>query len=233
MSEAPPTDDGPSQSTGESRGAARSPRGSVPDLLALHGVRLLGFATSAAVASRFALHTDEVEELLLDAEASGLVTRHRGTGPSGWSLTELGKARDEQLLAAEIGDSAEVVRQVHDAFVPLNGRFQAAVTRWQIRPLPGDQLAVNDHSDHRWDDRVIGELGYLAAAGAILGRRLAAELDRFAGYDARLADARDRMQRGERAAVDGLRGETAGRDSLHTVWFELHEDLISTLGLER
>ncbi len=36
------------------------------------------------------------------------------------------------------------------------------------------------------------------------------------------------VERGEHAWVDGL-----GRDFCHAVWFELHEDLLATLGIAR
>ena len=42
---------------------------SAADLLALHGVRVLGFADAAAVAHRYVLDVTEVVELLLDHEA--------------------------------------------------------------------------------------------------------------------------------------------------------------------
>jgi hypothetical protein len=57
---------------------------------------------------------------------------------------------------------------------------------------------------------------------------LADALDRFAHYGPRLGHAIDRVEAGE--------VEYATKpmiDSYHTVWFELHEDLLSTLGKER
>jgi len=190
-------------------------------------------AEPAAIATRFGLETAEVAELLLDAQASGWVTYSRFAGTGGWSLSDRGREHDERLLAAELGPSRAVVHGVHEAFAPLNARFQDAVTRWQLRPIPGDQFAANDHSDHRWDDRTIGDLAAVVGRVMPLCARLADELQRFAGYDRRLEDALGRAHAGQHRAIDGLRGESGHGDSLHTVWFELHEDLVATLGISR
>ena len=107
------------------------------------------------------------------------------------------------------------------------------MSRWQLRPVPGDTLAANDHTDHRWDDRVLADLKAQVTQVIPLCRSLAAALRRFDGYDDRLAVGLRRAEGGERSAVDGLRGESRRGDSLHTVWFELHEDLVATLGITR
>ena len=57
---------------------------------------------------------------------------------------------------------------------------------------------------------------------------LAAALDRFAGYGPRLAHALEQVQAG-----DGDWFTKPMIASYHTVWFEMHEDLLSTLGIER
>jgi hypothetical protein len=199
----------------------------------LHAVRLMGVGESPAVAARFGLPSHEANELLLDAEARGWVTHSSFGGLGGWSLTERGRVQNEALLAAELVGSEGVVRASHAVFLPLNARFQNAVSRWQLRPLPGNALAANDHTDHRWDDRVLQDLGAQVAQVTPVCQSLAAELQRFDGYASRLAVALRRAEAGERSAVDGLRGDIRRRDSLHTVWFELHEDLIATLGITR
>lgn len=129
--------------------------------MTLHAVRLLGFADTQRIASRFGLDRDEVEEHLLDFAAYGWVTRSEFAGSAGWSLSEGGRTENERRLAAELdacGTRSAVV-EVHSGFLPLNTRFQVAVTKWQVRPLPGDPMAANDHTDFRWNDRVIGSLG--------------------------------------------------------------------------
>ena len=208
------------------------PRSSEPALLVLHAVRLLGVAEPAAVAARFGLPADEVAERLLDAEALGWVSHSRFAGVGGWSLTERGRAEGERLLADELGPIRPVVERAHEEFLPLNARFLAAVSRWQLRPAPGDPLAANDHTDHRWDDRVLDELRTLVGRARQPCAALAGALERFGGYHRRLAAAQSRADSGQRSAVDGLRGDPTG-ESLHTVWFELHEDLIATLGIGR
>ncbi|HEX5532553.1 MAG TPA: hypothetical protein VFX33_02300 [Actinomycetales bacterium] len=110
----------------------------------------------------------------------------------------------------------------------MNARFQDAATRWQVRPLPGDPMAANDHSDFRWDDRVIESLHSLGRRLIPLEAELAGALARFGGYSERYNAALVRVARGENRWVDGL-----GIDSCHLVWMQLHEDLIASLGLDR
>ena len=53
-------------------------------------------------------------------------------------------------------------------------------------------------------------------------------LARFATYGPRLRSALQRVENGD---VDWFTKPMI--DSYHTVWFELHEDLLATLGIER
>lgn len=203
---------------------------SSPELLTLHGVRILGMASAGSVARRFGLDPDEVEELLLDAEAFGQVSRARFADLTGWGLTDRGRAEDNRRLAAELDATGtrDVVTEAHTAFARLNRRFLDATTRWQIRPTPWDRMAANDHEDWSWDEKVLTDLAGLGRRLEPLGATLSGALDRFAGYPERYAAALAKVDAGERTYVDEPR-----IDSAHTVWFELHEDLLGTLGLER
>ncbi len=183
------------------------------DLLSLHAVRLKGFADTAAVAARFGLDAAQTGEELLDAEAYGWVTRSAFAGLAGWSLTEAGRRRDEAWLSEEldrVGARATVVA-VHDAFVPLNEQATSAFTAWQLGTagqLPGGFAAFADALDP-------------------LEQRLTAQLARFGGYHRRFAAALARAE-SDPAWITGMEV-----DSCHRVWFELHEDLIASLGVSR
>ena len=200
------------------------------ELLVMHGLRVKGMADAAAVAQRFALDRELVDELLLDYEALGWITRVHFADVEGWSLTTPGLAENERRLSAELdqtGARSKVVA-AHEVFVALNSRFLVAITNWQIRPRGGDQLAANDHTDWSWDEGVVDELHGLQGQLQPVGEQLAAALARFDGYAERYSAALDRVDRGERAWVAQPK-----IDSCHTVWMELHEDLLATLGLER
>lgn len=203
---------------------------SSPDLLVLHGVRLKGVAEDQAVARRFALEETVVSDLLLDFQAYGWITKSMFAGTGGWSLTETGRAENERQLAAELEQvgGRVVVHATYLEFLSLNARLQQACTDWQIRPTAADALAFNDHRDSAWDGRVIEELSALAQALKPIQDRLDGAIERLRGYDVRFVAALDRVLSGDMDWVDGT-----GTDSCHTVWFELHEDLIATLGLTR
>lgn len=205
-------------------------RSSQPELLVLHSVRIQGMADDEAVAARFNLDVAETRETLLDDEAYGWVTHAAFAGTAGWSLTDRGRAEDDRRLAAELDDSGarRVVERVHESFGPLNARLLQACTDWQLRPEDDDRLTPNTHTDAKWDAKVLGELQALDGELAPLIAELSGALARFEGYDTRFSAAlgHARSGRGEWVAGTGI-------GSCHVVWMELHEDLISTLGLRR
>ncbi|MFI7533900.1 transcriptional regulator [Streptosporangium sp. NPDC049376] len=203
---------------------------SSPDLLILHAVRVTGFADTPVIARRYGLDTATAEEVLREAESRGWVEHTSFADTRGWSLTEAGRAENERRLAAELSlaGAADEVRDVHRRFLPLNALLLQACTDWQLRPAANDRLAVNDHSDPTWDAGVLHELACVGRALTPLVDRLGHVLTRFRGYDTRFAAALARAQAGDGAWVD-----RTDVDSCHRVWFELHEDLIATLGLTR
>lgn len=201
-----------------------------PRMPVLHAVRLLGFADTASIAIRARRTLAEAADALTDAESRGWVEHSRFADLRGWSLTEAGRAEDEGMLAAERrrADPGGEVDDVYEAFLPLNARLLRACTNWQVRPVPGDAFAANDHTDPGWDELVLGELGAVGIGLGPLVRRLTAVLPRFAGYEDRFELALRRARAGERGWVD-----RSDVDSCHRVWFELHEDMVATLGIDR
>jgi hypothetical protein len=96
----------------------------------MHGLRVKGMADAAAVAQRFALDRELVDELLLDYEAFGWITRVHFADVDGWSLTAPGLAENGRRLVAELdqtGARSKVVA-AHEVFVALNSRFLVAIT---------------------------------------------------------------------------------------------------------
>jgi hypothetical protein len=201
-----------------------------PTTLTLHAVRLLGFAETVRVTSRFNLDHADVHESLLDFEAYGWVTRSAFAGGQGWSLTARGRVENERRLGEELDGLAArpIVAEIHDRFLPVNATLLEAATRWQVRPRPSDSMAANDHTDLRWDDGVIESLRSVGVRLSPLQTDLAAVLARFAGYGERFDAALARVARGENRWATGV-----GIDSCHVVWMQLHEDLLASLGLDR
>lgn len=203
---------------------------SSPELLTLHAVRVLGFTDTAAVARRFDLDAATAAEYLLDAHANGWLSHTAFAGTAGWSLTDRGRSENERQLAAELARTgqADDVQDAYDVFVPLNGLVLRAVTDWQLRPHAGNRLAGNNHTDSTWDGAVLTTLQGVNRDLRPLIDRLSAVLTRFSGYAARFDAALARARTGDTAWVD-----RTDVDSCHRVWFELHEDLVATLGIDR
>lgn len=200
-----------------------------PALLSLHGVRVLGGPSTAAIAQRFDLPAAVVGEHLLDAQAWGFVSRHDFFGET-WSLTDRGRAENERQLAAELeglGARPNVV-EAHRRFIALNGPHGVACTNWQLRPIPGARNAVNDHSDPVWDMKVLVELEQLDDLLQEVEALLTAVLGRFEGYARLHREALGRVRRGANEWLDA-----PDRPSCQLVWIQLHEDLLATLQIPR
>jgi len=194
-----------------------------------HWLRLKGFAEAGLLAELSGLAPAVVEACLGELAASGEAVRREGR-ISGWSLTASGRAADTARVSAELEatEFRAVVEAAYADFGETNAAVLAACTDWQLRSDLGDAQVLNDHRDPAYDDAVIARLAAVDASAQGVCARLAESFDRFAGYGPRLAKARAEVEGGNSDFFTGPLIE-----SYHTVWFELHEDLLATLGIER
>ena len=201
---------------------------SAPRFLVLHALRLKGFAEPAALAAASGLTVDEIDGHLAGLAGDDLVLRREGR-VSGWQLTPAGKARHAEEVAEEIERSGAraAVDGAYRRFLDLNGDVLGICTAWQMREQGGRQT-VNDHGDPAYDGEVVRRLVAVHGQARPVTDDLGAGLARFGRYGDRLGAALDRI-----VAGDGSWFTKPIVDSYHTVWFELHEDLLSTLSLER
>jgi hypothetical protein len=199
-----------------------------PALLVLHTLRLKSFVDADVVANAARL-PDHVAGSTLDELCAAGFVAYRNGRISGWSLTTAGRIEGERRLAEEVDAAGcrAVITAAYQRFQRLNRRFLVACTRWQLRVEDGTHF-VNDHSDPAYDASVIAELDAIDDAVQPICQDLAAAIARFGYYNGRFAAARVRVHAGEH---DWFTMPVI--DSYHTVWFELHENLLATLNLER
>jgi hypothetical protein len=195
----------------------------------LHGMRLGGVVHSSGLAERSDLPLDVLEPALDVVRRAGWARTVEGSHLSGWTLTAAGRVEGERLLADELDATGgrELVMAAHEEFVPLNVRLLEVCTAWQVVRIEGVEMP-NDHSDEARDIWVLERLAHLHAEARPVLRRIADVLERFGGYERRLGHALERTLSGNSEWFT-----RPGIDSYHTVWFELHEDLLATLGLSR
>jgi hypothetical protein len=198
--------------------------------LVLHGPRVLGHASAQRIATRYRLDPGEVEDHLLQFAANGWVAHSRFADSSGWHLTEVGRREGERRLSRELDLARlrETATATHQRFLPLNQRFGKACTDWQIRPTSRDPMAANDHTDWGWDERVFRTLDALGRQLPVVIDPLAGALQRFDGYATRFSAALAEVNSARPRWIDA-----PDIDSCHTVWIQLHEDLLATLGIPR
>lgn len=194
--------------------------------MVLHALRCLGSVPARRIAEAVAMTEAEVESELIDLAVAGLVGYTPGVF-AGWLLTDEGRAQVSVRAARELdaAGTRDLVERWYGDFMDLNPELLRTCTAWQLREDLGSQ--PNDHSDERYDARVLRRLLDLDERGQRVCAGLAAALDRFAPYAGRLRSALERALAGDTAAV------TDRTDSYHAVWFQLHEDLLVTLGRPR
>jgi hypothetical protein len=179
------------------------------ELIVLQAVRLKGRV------GREDLSSDLVDGLI----ASGLLL----DGPM-VRLSPEGRARLGELLATERSSvDVAAVAGVYGEFRSLNREFKALVTDWQLK-----NGQPNAHDDASYDTAVLARLDEVHRRVVPLVDTVAAELPRLGAYAEKLGAALDRIHAGETMWLS-----RPLIDSYHTVWFELHEELILAAGLTR
>lgn len=191
----------------------------------LNVVALKKMATADAIAADCGLDPAAVDAVLATLAEQGLVVAAAGsvfpTDDTAPALATAAAGRYADLRGdAEIG--VLVAR-----FEAVNTQLLETMSAWQQVDVGGRKIA-NDHSDADYDGKVITRIDRLVQRLQPLLDALAAYDARFAAYGRRFTAALDRIDTGDHELVS-----SPVRDSVHTVWFEFHEDLLRTLGRDR
>ena len=193
--------------------------------LVLHGLAIKKHADAGAVAAALGLAEDEVRAMLEDAVTKG----RAACAGEAYSLTPVARVALDgtysRLFAAQRADADFTA--AHERFEAINRELKALMTAWQTIEIDGESV-LNDHSNKDYDDRLIDRLGALHERAEAILRQLAAGLPRLAIYARKLEAA---LEKAEDDAIEWVSG--AKIESYHTVWFELHEDLLRILGRTR
>jgi pyruvate,orthophosphate dikinase len=191
----------------------------------LRTVVFKGRTTAEAVGAALRTSVETVAAELAALTGAGMV---EPTGADRVKPTEAGR---EQLSAA-YAEEREICQQrmadVLDAFHVPNAVFKEVVTAWQLRTVDGADV-INDHTDLDYDGAVLRRLRD-EVHGAIvpLVGDASTALPRLGLYGERLAAALAQIDKGEHQYIAHPLLE-----SYHTVWFELHEELIRLAGRDR
>jgi hypothetical protein len=194
----------------------------VTELAVLQAVRLKGRVTAADLAATLGEDLAGITPTVDQLTASGLLVD--GTT---LKISPSGRVRLETLIAEERQgiDSAAIAAAYHD-FRAVNADFKALVTDWQLKGGPAGK--PNTHDDAEYDAAVLARLDDVHARVVPIIDAAATQLPRLNAYSSKLLVALGNVKAGETAWLT-----KPLIDSYHTVWFELHEELILATGLTR
>lgn len=189
------------------------------ELKVLQAIRLKGRVSPDAVATTVDEDPAAVAEAIQTAVAAGYLIEGKTV-----RLSPDGRTRLNQLLEAERADiDADVVRTAYDEFRPVNADFKALVSDWQLR-----DGKPNAHDDEQYDAAVLARLAGVHERVTPIVGTVAGQIPRLGNYSQKLESALEKVTAGDTTWLT-----RPIIDSYHTVWFELHEELIVAAGLTR
>jgi hypothetical protein len=146
-------------------------------------------------------------------------------GARGVRITTVGRTTHASWARLPVGGEEEqLARRAYERFLPLNRELIRVCTDWQVHPggVP------NDHRDARYDWAVLDRLHAIDERVAPIASRLGRRIERFGTYRPRLRAALARVDDGDTEWLNSPRF-----DSYHTVWMQMHEDLLLAIGADR
>jgi len=186
---------------------------------------LKGMGSAEAVADVLGCPTGDVETVI-----AALVASDEAQELPGGRVRPLPPlvARVDERFAADARRLGSVVEPLLHDFHAVNDAFKVVVTAWQMREVDGETVP-NDHADVAYDAGVISRLrDEIHRDICPIVETVAGAEPRFSRYVARLDAALRAVEAGDTQMV-----AHPLRDSYHTVWFELHEELIRLSGRNR
>jgi hypothetical protein len=193
--------------------------------LVMHGLAIKKHATPEAVAGILGLDVNDVRATLGRLVDAKRVFEAQGKyllAPAARMALD-----SEYSLFYEDVRANPAFKAGYEEFDRLNASLKQLITEWQTIEVRG-QRVPNDHRDKDYDEKLIDRLGELheRVEGAL--DRLARALPRFSIYRDKLGAALERAEDGANEWVSDAKIE-----SYHTLWFELHEDLLRLMRRER
>ena len=189
------------------------------ELALLQAVRFKGRVKRADLAETLGEDPADVDSTVARLTESGLLVNDKTV-----KLSPDGRARLGELLAHERRSiDRAAMTAINDDFREVNAEFKAVVTDWQVKA--GEP---NTHQDTEYDAVILARLDSVHQRVVPIVAAAAAQLPRLNTYSAKLQKALDRVKAGDTAWLS-----RPIIDSYHTVWFELHEELILAAGLTR
>ena len=193
--------------------------------LVMHGLAIKKHATPEAVAGILGMEVETVRTVLAQLVEGKRVVEAQGKyllAPA----ARMALDSDYSRLYEEARENSSF-RDGYNEFERLNTTLKQLITEWQTIEVRG-QSVPNDHRDKDRDDKIIDRLGELHERAEAALEKLARVLPRFSIYRDKLAAALEKAEDGDIAWVSDAKIE-----SYHTLWFELHEDLLRLMRRER
>jgi predicted transcriptional regulator len=181
------------------------------EFLVLNGAHLKKMATVEEVASAVGLDPSVVKPVLASAASRGFVMIAEGRHlllPEGTSAVH-----EYYRSAYELMRSNELVLAWYERFETINEQFIKQVTEWQ-----------SADGDERIQSRLLKTVGRLSKKL----QELTALIPRYENYLNRFSASVAKIDEGEKKFVC-----TPTIDSIHNIWFEFHEDILSVIGRPR
>ncbi|MGV9293722.1 MULTISPECIES: hypothetical protein [Amycolatopsis] len=187
----------------------------------LRVLQLKGRPAERDIAAATGVRGEALRQILRSMTAGEWCVEEQGR----FRLTPAGRDRLDRQLAVERErvDRSGIVA-AYGRFVEHNAVVKRIFTDWQLI----DDTTVNDHGDADYDAQVIERLAGLHEAARVDLAAIVGLAPRLAPYPHRLAHALAKVRGNERAWLT-----SPLVDSYHTIWFELHEELLGLTGLAR
>ncbi|MGR8950290.1 MAG: hypothetical protein ACU84Q_19775 [Gammaproteobacteria bacterium] len=193
--------------------------------LVMHGVAIKKHGTAAAIAGIIDRPVELVNAVIESAVAGDRIIDADGKymlSPAGHMIV----ASEYSRFCGDLREDQGFV-QAYEQFELINAELKQLITDWQTMEVGGKRVN-NDHSDKDYDAEIIDRLGDLHERFEPILNRMVSTLARMKVYREKLELALENAEDGKIEWVSA-----ADIESYHTVWFEMHEDLLRVLGRVR
>jgi hypothetical protein len=189
------------------------------EVTVLQAVRLKGRVSEEDLLATLGEDPADVAATLTQLIGAGLLVQGKTL-----RVSPEGRERLNALLVEErSGIDQNSLAKAYDDFRAVNNTFKALVADWQIK-----DGQPNAHDDAAYDAAVLNRLGAVHEQVSPIIAAVTILLPRLGAYGEKLNSALVKVQAG-----DTIWLARPIIDSYHTVWFELHEELIVASGLTR